>query len=454
MLFMCFMILGLVMYPFIFIFDTICYWWFILLSLLFLFIICIFNFYKIFCFYDFIYMDFGFDMMSFMLFSLAIWIIFLMVFSSFSFYKSSNFLVLCLLIMFFLFCCFYSLNFFMFYFFFESVLIPTFILILGWGYQPERLQSILYLLFYTIFASLPLFMSIFYLYKYSFSLNMLYLNYLILFNFFSNWLIMIWFFFMIFAFLVKVPIYFFHLWLPKAHVEAPLSGSMILAGVLLKLGGYGLFRMFNVFKFILLFLNCEFMMFIIFGSLLSSLICLSQIDLKMLVAYSSIVHMGLMITGLFVFNSFSINGSLLIMISHGLCSSCMFVLVNIIYERTFTRSSLFYKGFINIYPGLMVWWFLISICNLSAPPSMNLLGELFIYMSLIIFNNILIFILFFFFLFCSCYGIYFFYSSYHGKMNNFYSMKWVCVREYLVLLYHWVPLNMFILKSDLFMLYY
>nr|YP_010564827.1 NADH dehydrogenase subunit 4 [Pycnogonum diceros]UZA61230.1 NADH dehydrogenase subunit 4 [Pycnogonum diceros] len=451
MLFMCFMLMGLVIYPFIF--NLMFYWWFVLFFLLFIFIICIFNFYSMFGFYNFIYMDFGFDTMSFMLFFLTIWIVFLMIFSSFSYYTSNKFLILCLLIMLFLFCCFYSLNFFMFYFFFESVLIPTFILILGWGYQPERLQSSLYLLFYTIFASLPLFMSIFYLYKYTFSLNMIYLNYIILFNFCSDWLIMMWFFFMIFAFLVKVPIYFFHLWLPKAHVEAPLSGSMILAGVLLKLGGYGLFRMFTIFKFILLFLNCEFMMFIIFGSLLSSLICLSQIDLKMLVAYSSVVHMGLMITGLFIFNLFSINGSLLIMISHGLCSSCMFVLVNIIYERTYTRSSLFYKGFINIYPGLMVWWFLISICNLSAPPSMNLLGELFIYISLITFNNLFIFLLFFFFLFCSCYGIYFFYSAYHGKTNNFYPMKYVCVREYMIIMCHWTPLNLFILKSDLFMLY-
>lgn len=143
---------------------------------------------------------------------------------------------------------FSRINLLLFYLFFEISIIPTLLLILGWGYQPERLQAGIYLLFYTIFGSLPLLLGIFYLIR-----NVGLLSIVIINNFYFIELFI--YLRLIFAFLVKIPIFFVHLWLPKAHVEAPVSGSIILAGVLLKLGGYGILRVIVLFQKLGLRLN-------------------------------------------------------------------------------------------------------------------------------------------------------------------------------------------------------
>jgi len=182
---------------------------------------------------------------------------------------------------------------------------------------------------------------------------------------------------LVMAFLIKLPLFLIHLWLPKAHVEAPVAGSMILAGVLLKLGGYGLIRVFFKFSFIFIKIGYIFVGLRIIGIIYVGVTCCRLNDLKALVAYSSVAHMGLVICGIFRGVVSGINGGLFIMVSHGISSSGLFCFVNILYERLGRRSIFMRKGIINLIPLFSLILFMLCSSNISAPPSINLLSEIF-----------------------------------------------------------------------------
>lgn len=416
---------------------------FIYFSLFLLFLLT-FNFSSFFCGVSYFL---GCDFLSFFMVLLSIWICALIIMASEKLnrdnYFFNFFLFVLLMLMFSLILTFSSINVFVFYLFFEIRLIPTLILILGWGYQPERIQAGIYIFFYTLFASLPIIVAVFYLYEKFNSLDFFFLN-----GWIDSFLLYIC---TNFVFLVKIPMFFVHLWLPKAHVEAPVSGSIILAGIMLKLGGYGFLRFISIFLVVGLKVNYIFVVISLFGGFVISLICLRQTDIKSLIAYSSVSHMGLVLGGIITMNRWGYYGSLIIMIAHGLCSSGLFCLANISYERLGRRRLFLNKGLINLMPSMSLWWFLLCSSNIAAPPSFNLLGEVMLINRLVAWGLTTIVMLMLVSFFSAAYTLYLYSYRQHGKLyQGSYSFSLGFIREFLLLFLHWVPLNLLFIKGDIF----
>lgn len=314
---------------------------------------------------------------------ISLFIFFLILFSERVFFiKFFSFVLILVSLLF-----FFSINFFFLFIFFELSVFPIIMIILGYGAQIEKISSSFYLFFYSSVCSLP------------FLLVLFNLNYFFFFVFLDSFVCWEFFFFVCLFFLIKFPVYFLHFWLPKAHVEAPTSARMILAGLLLKIGTGGFFRVLNLLKF-----NFLWFFFIIsfLGIILGCYFCLLQRDIKSLAAFSSINHISFFFLLVLLIGGLRKGRSVFIMVSHGFISTLMFFLVGSYFHLTFTRLIYFFSG---VFLSDLFFFFLLLftfLSNSGVPPSLSFFGEFF-GIGVCFFYSFFFFLFLFFYFFCSFY---------------------------------------------------
>ncbi|MBI5098584.1 MAG: NADH-quinone oxidoreductase subunit M [Nitrospirae bacterium] len=267
---------------------------------------------------------------------------------------------------------FVALDFFLFYIFWEAMLIPMFLLIGVWG-GPQRVYAAIKFFLYTLVGSVFMLVGIVVLYFIGGNtLDILALSavqYPVKLQF---WLFLAFFS----AFAVKVPMFPVHTWLPDAHTEAPTAGSVILAGVLIKMGAYGFLRFsMPMFPDATKFFMKPMLILSVIAIIYGALVCLAQKDLKRLIAYSSVSHMGFVTLGIFALNSQGLEGGILQMLNHGVITGALFLMIGIIYERTHTRAIADYGGFAGLVPWFAGLFMVLTLASIGLPGTNGFIGE-------------------------------------------------------------------------------
>jgi NADH-quinone oxidoreductase subunit M len=291
-------------------------------------------------------------------------------------FNLKGYLIAFLAIEFFLIGVFCVLDVLMFYIFFESILIPMFLVIGIWGSRERKIWASYYFFLYTLLGSVVMLLSILYIYN---QVGTTDYEILLTFAFSDLEQKLLWFTFFL-AFAAKVPMMPVHLWLPEAHVEAPTAGSVILAGVLLKLGTYGFIRFsLPLFPQASFYFTPFVYTISLVGIVYASLTAIRQTDFKRIIAYTSVAHMNVVMLGIFSFNNVGIEGALLQSLSHGFVASALFVIIGVVYERYRTRLVKYYGGLVHTMPLYISIFLFFTMANIGFPGTSGFIGEFLIF---------------------------------------------------------------------------
>lgn len=318
-----------------------------------------------------------------------------------------------------------------FYICFEGILLPLFVVIGNFGSRQRRIHASFQLFFYTLIGSFFMLFNIIYIWLKNGSTDF---GILLESLFPYNFQLLLWLFFFI-SLSVKVPLFPFHIWLPEAHVEAPTVGSVLLAGVLLKMGTYGLLRfVIPLFPFANWYFGTLVQILSFLAIIYISIITLCQIDLKKLIAYSSVAHMGYVIISLFTFNEEGLFSSIFLMLNHGIVSSLLFFIIGVLYDRYKTRLIFYFQALARYMPIFSLIVFIAMIANIGFPGTSSFIAEFLVMISLISFNKILAFLNGLGLIFSAFYSFWVYNRLFFGPSGNFLNIfSDISFREFLFL---------------------
>lgn len=328
---------------------------------------------------------------------------------------------------------FLALNLAVFYVFFEAVLIPMYLVIGVGGSRERKIHAGYMFFFYTLCSSLLFLLGILYIYSIVGSLDY---HYLFAYNFSKEDQLLLWLCFFL-SFASKIPMYPFHIWLPEAHVEAPTVGSVILAGVLLKLGVYGMIRFsLTLFPYASLYFSPLVYLLSTIGIIYASLTAIRQTDLKRIIAYSSVAHMNLVTLGIFSFNVLGMEGAILQSLSHGFVAGGMFFLIGILYDRYHSRFLHYYGGLVHMMPIYAILLLIFTLANIALPGTSSFVGEFLLLTGIYKMNAFVAAVAAIGVILCGAYSLWLYNRMIFGNLKIDYTIKFrdMDLQEFLVLM--------------------
>lgn len=348
-------------------------------------------------------------------------------------FNLKEYLISFLVMEFFLIGVFCILDLLLFYIFFESVLIPMYLIIGVWGSRERKIRAAYFFFLYTLLGSVLMLLAVIYLYyqvgttDYEILLTTLLTakeQKLLWLAFFAS-------------FATKVPMVPMHIWLPEAHVEAPTAGSVILAGVLLKLGTYGLIRFsFPLFPEASFYFTPLVYAIAVVGVIYTSFTAIRQTDFKRIIAYTSVAHMNLVIVGMFSFNTIGLEGAILQSLSHGFVASALFLIIGVVYERHHTRMVKYYGGLVHVMPVYIIIFLFFTMANIGLPGTGSFIGEFLILVGSYQLNTTITFFSATGMVLGGCYSLWLFNRVAYGNLKTQYLHDFVDIgkREFLIFL--------------------